>query len=334
MKVCFFANAPMDLIEKVEFYKNDIRILRDLGFEVKVANKLRNIPWGCDLYFAWWASSGAKALLVSKLLRKPCIIVAGGSDVSLKDVSPAGYNQRNFLQKIIIRWTLKHANYILGVSKDVYEDAVSLGAKRIHLVYNCIDIKKYKPTKSKKEDIILAVSHLSRQNIERKGIKDIINSAPHVLEKQPKAKFVIIGKKLDGFEDLLTLVRNLGVQKNIEFAGFVSEKEKMELYNKAKVFASPSEHEGFGVAIAEAMACELPVVVTDKGAITEIVGDAGIYVRFGNVSEIAGAIKKLLENEKFRANLGKKSRDRIKGFSFEKRKGEIKNILEKFLEKS
>jgi glycosyltransferase involved in cell wall biosynthesis len=248
-------------------------------------------------------------------------------------MSPAGYNQRNFLQKIIIKWTLKHANATLAVSKDIYGDAVSLGAKRIHLVYNCIDIKKYKPTNGKREDIILAVSHLSRQNIERKGIKDIISSAPQVLKRHPKAKFVIIGKKLDGFEDLRDLARNLGVEKNIEFAGFVSEKEKMELYNKAKVFASPSEHEGFGVAIAEAMACELPVVVTNKGAITEVVGDAGIYVKFGNVGEIAGAIGKLLENEKFRENLGKKSRERIERFSFEKRKEEIKNIMEKVLEK-
>ncbi len=90
MKACFFANAPMDLIERVEFYKNDIRILKEIGYEVKIANKLRNIPWGCDLYFAWWASSGTKALIISKLMRKPCIIIAGGSDVSLKDTSPAG----------------------------------------------------------------------------------------------------------------------------------------------------------------------------------------------------------------------------------------------------
>jgi glycosyltransferase involved in cell wall biosynthesis len=327
MKACFFANTPMDLIERVEFYKNDIRILKELGYEVKIANSLRSIPWDYDLYFAWWASSGTKALLVSKLLRKPCIIVAGGSDVSLKDTSPAGYNQRNFLQKRIIKWTLRNATAILAVSKDVYQDAVSLGAKRISLVYNCIDIKKYKPTKTKKEDIILAVSHLSKQNIERKGIKEIISSAPYVLKKHPKAKFIIIGKKLDGYEELLELAKSLGIEKNIEFAGFVSEKEKMALYNKAKVFASPSEHEGFGVAIAEAMACKLPVVVTTKGAITEVAGDAGTYVKFRDVKEIADAINKLLTNEKLRKEAGEKSRKQIEKFGFENRKEGIREIL-------
>ncbi len=201
-----------------------------------------------------------------------------------------------------------------------------MGAKRIRLVYNCIDTEKYRPMKSKKENIVLAVSHLSKQNIERKGINDIVKSIPIVLKKHPKTKFVIIGKKLDGYEELLDLAKSLGVEKNIEFAGFVSEKEKMVLYNKAKVFVSPSEHEGFGVAIAEAMACELPVVVTTKGAITEVVGDAGLYVKFRDVKQIAEAINKLLKNEEFRTHLGKKSRERIERFSFEKRKEEIRKI--------
>jgi glycosyltransferase involved in cell wall biosynthesis len=331
MKACFFANAPFDLIERVEFYKNDIRILRELGFEVKVANKLRNISWDCDIYFAWWASSGTKAFLISKLLRKPCIIVAGGSDVSLKDTSPAGYNQRNFLHKIPIKWTLKHADAILAVSKDVYEDAVSLGAKRIHLVYNCIDTEKYKPVETKKEDIILAISHLSKQNVERKGIKDIISSVPFVLKKHPRTKFVIVGKKLDGYEELSNLVRSLGIEKSVEFAGFISEKEKIALYNRAKAFVSPSEHEGFGVAIAESMACELPVVVTKKGAIAEVVGNVGLYVKFHDVEGIANAINKLLTNEEFRKNMGRKSRERIENFSYEKRKQEIWEVVEKVI---
>ncbi|MEM7819951.1 MAG: glycosyltransferase family 4 protein [Candidatus Aenigmatarchaeota archaeon] len=327
MKACFFANASMDLIENVEFYKNDIRILKELGFQVKIANKLRNIPWDCDIYFAWWASSGIKPLFISKILRKPCIIVAGGSDVSLKDRSLAGYNQRNFIHKFIIRWTLRNADAILAVSKDIYEDAISLGAKRIHLVYNCIDTEKYVSFNTKKEDIVLAVSHLSKQNIERKGIKDIINSVPYVIKKYPKARFVIIGKKLDGYEEIITLAKSLGVEKNIEFVGFVSKKEKISLYNKAKVFVSPSEHEGFGIAIAEAMSCKLPVIVTNRGAIPEVVGNSGIYVKLHDVKDIANAIIKLLSDEKLRKKIGENSRKQIEKFNYERRKEEIRKIV-------
>ena len=329
MKACFFANAPMDMIEKVEFYKNDIRILKELEFEVKVANKLRNIPWDCDIYFAWWASSGTKALLISKLLRKPCIIVAGGSDVSLKDRSPAGYNQRSFFQKLIIKWTLKHAYAILAVSKDVYEDAALLGAKNLHLVYNCIDTEKYKPVKAKKEDIVLSISHLSKQNIERKGLKSLINSMPTVLKKHPRAKLILVGKKLDAYDELLNMAKDLKIEKSIEFPGFVSEKQKIVMYNKAKVFASPSEHEGFGVAIAEAMACGTPVIVTHRGAVPEVVGDTGLYVKFGNIHDISRFIIRILDDNTLSEALGRKSRERIKKFGVEKRKEGISGIIEK-----
>src|SRR4030042_5111250 len=103
MKVCFFANIPLEIMNIHVAYKDDIKILKDLGFSVSVSNSFRNIDLHTDVYFAWWASSGAKPLIISKIRRKPCVIVAGGSDVSLKDRSPAGYNSRKFLHKLIIK---------------------------------------------------------------------------------------------------------------------------------------------------------------------------------------------------------------------------------------
>jgi len=334
MKACFFANAPMNLIEKVEFYQNDIRILRDLGFEVKIANKLRNTPWDCNIYFAWWASSGAKCLLLSKLLRKPCFLVVGGSDVSLKDRSAAGYHKRNFLHKIIIKWALRNADAIFAISKDGFEDAVLLGAKKIHLVYLCIDTKKYSPKNTKKQNIVLIVSHLSKQNIERKGIKDVIKSMEIVTKRNPQIKLFIVGNKLEGYPEILDLTKKLNLEKNIIFCGAVEEKEKINFYNISKVFVSPSEHEGFGVAIAEAMACGLPVIVTARGAIPEVVGQAGIYVQLNDIETIAKAIIKVIENPNLEKNLSKKSIEQIKKFSFEKRRGEIKKIIEPFIKEA
>ena len=103
MKACFFANAPMDLIKVVGFYQNDIRILKELGFDVVVANTFKNIPKNVDLYFAYWASSGAKAVIISKLLRKPSIVVAAGSDVARNDPTSTGFDARPIWQKQIIK---------------------------------------------------------------------------------------------------------------------------------------------------------------------------------------------------------------------------------------
>jgi len=331
MKACFFANISMDMIYTHVAYKDDIQILKDLGYDVAVSNSFKNIDSNSDFYFAWWASSGSKVLIVSKLLRKPCIIVAGGSDVSLKDRSPAGYNSRNFLHKTIIKWTLRHADAVLAVSKDVYDDAKKLGAKKLHLIYVCVDTKKYRPTNAKREHVILIVSHLSKQNVERKKIKNSISSMPTVLKKIPDAKLVIVGTKLDGYEELVDLVKSLNLERNVLFPGRVSEEEKIELYNKAMVFLSPSEHEGFGLVIVEGMACGLPAIVTDRGALPEVVGDAGIYVPLNDVGAIAKAIINIAQDSSLSKDLSRKSIAQANKFSFERRKESIKNIIETIL---
>jgi glycosyltransferase involved in cell wall biosynthesis len=261
-------------------------------------------------------------------MRKPCIIVAGGSDVSLKDMSPAGYSSRNFLHKIIIKWTLRHADAVLAVSKDIYEDAKKLGAKKNYLVYVCVDTKKYRPMKIKKENIILIVSHLSKQNVERKRIENSINSLPFVLKKIPDAKLVIVGTKLGGYNELKDLVKTLKIDKNVIFTGRVSEEKKIRLYNKSKVFLSPSEHEGFGLVIVEGMACGLPAIVTDRGALPEVVGRAGIYVPLNDVGAISNAIINIIQNNNLRNYLSRKSIQQANKFSFERRRNEIKKIIE------
>lgn len=338
MKACFFVNKTviprLELLKNIEFYQNDIKILKDLGFEVAIANDWKKIPLNCDIFFGWWASSGAIALIASKILRKPCFLVVGGSDVSLKDRLPAGYYKRNFLHKIIIKWTLRNADGILAISKDGFEDAVLLGAKRIHLVYLSIDTAKYSPKGVKKQDIALIVSHLSKQNVERKGIKDVIKAMKIVAKRNPQTKLFIIGNKLEGYQEVLDLTKKLDLEKNVIFCGAVGEKEKIKFYNISKVFASPSEHEGFGVAIGEAMACGLPVIVTARGAIPEVAGQAGIYVPLNDVRAIAEAINKVIENPNLRKDLSKKSREQIMKFSFEKRREKIKKIIEPFIKKA
>jgi hypothetical protein len=57
MRICFFAKVDSpEVLERVNFYAQDIRILRELGYEVVVATRLKDIPFGCDLYYIWWWS--------------------------------------------------------------------------------------------------------------------------------------------------------------------------------------------------------------------------------------------------------------------------------------
>lgn len=332
MKVCFFANAPMDLIRIVGFYQTDIKILKELGFDVKISNSFRNIYLDSDIFYAYWASSGAKAILVSKLVGKPSILTLGGSDVAINDPTSTGYNSRPFLHKLIIKWNLGNADVVLADSKDVLKQAKYLGAKNLKLCYFAIDTKKYYPKNVKKENWLIIVSHLSKQNLERKRLTDIIFAMKYVVSKVPNTKLVFVGKKLDGFQILRNLSKNLGLAKNVIFTGKISEEEKIKYLNKSKAFVQPSLHEGFGLAMVEAMACGLPVIVTRKGATPEVAGNAAIYVPVMRPDILAQAMIKVLKNPRLAESIGKKARERVvKNFTYEKRKAEIKKIIEKLI---
>ncbi len=75
-------------------------------------------------------------------------------------------------------------------------------------------------------------------------------------------------------------------------------------YAEAAIAVVPSVYEGFGLPAGEAMACGVPVVSTDGGALPEVVGDAGVIVPAKNVDALVEAIDTLLQDPQARADLG------------------------------
>ena len=97
----------------------------------------------------------------------------------------------------------------------------------------------------------------------------------------------------------------------------------LKYYQRAKVYVQVSAHEGFGCSLAEAMLCECVPVVTNKGAIPEVVGDTGFYVPYGDLKATAEAIKEALKSDR-----GKEARERIKRmFPVEKREEKLVSLI-------
>ena len=85
----------------------------------------------------------------------------------------------------------------------------------------------------------------------------------------------------------------------------------MKRYAEATIAVVPSIYEGFGLPAGEAMACGVPVVSTDGGALPEIVGDAGRVVPAAKAEPLAEAIAELLRDKQARETLGAAARKRI-----------------------
>ena len=99
------------------------------------------------------------------------------------------------------------------------------------------------------------------------------------------------------FEYIFRHVQTLGLEKDVNFLGFVPWEDMPWLYNAATLFVYPSHYEGFGLPVAEAMRCGTPIITSSTSSLPEVVGDAGLTVNPNNPEELAHAMLTVLEKE-------------------------------------
>jgi alpha-1,3-rhamnosyl/mannosyltransferase len=102
------------------------------------------------------------------------------------------------------------------------------------------------------------------------------------------------------------------------FTGFVSDDELVRLYSAASCFVFPSLAEGFGFPPLEAMACGAPVVASDRPALPEVIGDAGLLVDPTDPEAIADAVASVLESEELAGDLRRRGLERSARFTWER----------------
>lgn len=113
--------------------------------------------------------------------------------------------------------------------------------------------------------------------------------------------------------ELQALAQTLGLGEAVEFTGPVEHGEVPARLRQLDIYAAPSRHESFGVAVIEAMACGLPVVVSDAGGLPEVVqaGVSGLVVPVGDVAALTDALATLVVDEGLRRRLAQAGRQRV-----------------------
>ncbi len=107
----------------------------------------------------------------------------------------------------------------------------------------------------------------------------------------------------------------LGLTRNVRRLGRVSAEELDGLFRESAALVYPSTYEGFGLPLAEAMALGCPVIASDRTALPEVLGGAGILVAPDDVNGWAEAMRRLLDDETLHAELGAAGRQRARSFS-------------------
>jgi glycosyltransferase involved in cell wall biosynthesis len=138
---------------------------------------------------------------------------------------------------------------------------------------------------------------------------------------------VLAGGDRAGRPPLEARARELGVAGRVVFAGLVEDRDLPGLYGGATVAVLPSLEEGFGLPALEAMACGTPVVVSNRGALPEVVGDAGLVADAERVDEIAAALARALSDAGLRADLRRHGLERARSFTAEVTAGRVLDLL-------
>jgi glycosyltransferase involved in cell wall biosynthesis len=138
-----------------------------------------------------------------------------------------------------------------------------------------------------KERLALTVGAIDRGTLVQKGQLPFVQAAREL----PDVRFVFAGRWLD---DAIEELR-AAAPDNVEFTGWLSDAELHALYRRAAVYIQASRHEGFGLAVAEAMLAGCVPVVMNVTAMPEVVGDAGVLIDSQSPQEVAAGVRRALE---------------------------------------
>ena len=199
----------------------------------------------------------------------------------------------NFLNmQISVARKIKHIVTVSENSKIDIAGDFGVHPSRLTVVYNGIDTATFRPL----PEIPRLPFHLittASADQPLKGTQHLIPAIAQLVEEFPQLRLTFIGAPKPGGKTQRS-IKALGLEDRIEFLHGISTQRIVELYASASIAIVPSEYEGFGFPAGEAMACGVPVVSSDGGALPEVVGDAGIIVPSKNPEALAAGIRSLL----------------------------------------
>lgn len=337
MKICFFTTTSFELVKNESYTYNDFIFLQESYNEVVFASNIKEIPWDCDLYFSWWLSGSFYPLIVSICVKKPIIVIAGGNEAQIVYDSfynkHYGYKNSSFLKKVATHIVSRFATKIISVSHHLQIGYESLFKRKCLMIYNGVDLNQFKlQTESCEKKYITFISSTDKSMAELKRL-EIFLKAISLLSIEIRSLVLILGKVGNNHEYYIKLIREYGLNDFVIFGGHINSELMPIIFHQSKVFVQISEVETFGLAVAEALACGTPVVISNNGALSEVAGEYGTYVNHNSPVSVADGISKVLnttKSEDFKEKMARNVHIATK-FSLMQRKNELKSIINELI---
>ncbi|MEE2681654.1 MAG: glycosyltransferase [Planctomycetota bacterium] len=270
------ADYSGDLIGQAERYARFCStISRNVEFDVIHAHDWLTYPAG---------------LAVSRISGKPLVVHVHSTefDRSGEHVNQSVYN--------IERRGMHGAARVIAVShltKGIVVNRYGIEPSKVNVVWNGIDIEPNVMEEARiggKDKLVLYFGRITLQ----KGPEYFISAAKRVLEIMPNVKFVVAGSG-DLAERMIRMAAEMGIGHKVLFTGFLRGKDIEKVFSIADLYVMPSVSEPFGIAPLEAMSHDVPVLISKRSGVSEVLSHA-LKVDFWDIDDMANKIIAVLRH--------------------------------------
>jgi glycosyltransferase involved in cell wall biosynthesis len=279
------------------------------------------------IYVSGYKALGLTAVVVSRLLRKRCVLKADSNG----EMSGAffdrgrqrlGLTSESALFRLFLTLRnriLRRADRFLAISTDIAEELHrhAIQPQAIEAVTNSVDTNRFAPvnptTKAALRRTLLLppdriIVTFTGRLVSYKGLPLLLRVWEQVQPVHSRAMLLLVGSgglDIHNCEaELKRVVEGKGLQHSVRFTGDVHNVH--EYLQASDIFVFPTEKEAFGISLVEAMACGLPVISTPTGGIKDFLvdGQNGLLVEAGSFQQLCDAIHRLLTDASLAALLG------------------------------
>jgi glycosyltransferase involved in cell wall biosynthesis len=277
-----------------------------------VFRELREAQPDVVVVSGWSTFASQAAIAWCRTHRVPYVLLVESHDLEPRSA------WRRAVKAAVVPRLVRGAENVLAVGSAARESMAARGASSVRPFANTIDVavwtRRARQLKRRRDDdavVVLSVARLVRE----KGLDDLIRALAEA--DDPRLRLVVAGEGPER-ETLVNLAEELRVRLTI--SGHVAETDLAQLYIEADIFALLSRHEPWGVAVNEAAASGLPLLLSDRvGAAADLLSDHinGFSVRAGDVGAAATALNQLAGDPVRRAEMGARSRELVGDWGYE-----------------
>lgn len=316
LQLATFIQTDIDLLSE----RYDVRVVRCRS-PLEVVRTCAEVV-AADCVVCWFASIWFLPIVtIARLLRRPVAVICGGYDVASVPEIEYG-NMRKPLPRFLGRLVLRAASVVIPFSQSATREALDNAGVSSHKIKTvCLGVNDsigHDSVGMQKRPTVLTVSITDESTLKRKGLETLAA----VSRLMPEVEFLVVGRT-----DATTVARLRSLAgPNVRFTGFVDDSTLQQLMRTSKVVFQPSVHEGFGMAVAEAMLHGAIPVVSSRFSLPEVVGDTGFY---GSPDEPQSFVSGLQSALRAPVQAAAAARNRIvRHFPLEKRRSQLLSLME------